>query len=451
MWKYRGILLFVSLSLSLARTSGAQEGAARPLSLKEAITLSEKKSYEILISENQRRQTAGQNLEAWRAYLPDLVVSERGVRTNDPVSVFGIKLRQGVFTQDDFSLDQLNDPDRIDNFVTAVEVRQPLLNLDAMFGKSAAGSASKAAEFAHRRTKEAVALEVEKAYYSLVLAKSNFETIEKAVTSAQTHRLEVDAAYGKGLVSEADLLSSQVRVAEVEEQRLTAELDIANAEDHLKYLLGLGDSVSIVPTDSLSIAAGDLDASDALRDATADNRSDLLALHYQAEAAHSNLWMRKGEWIPRVNAFGSTEWNDENVFGTRKNIWTLGLSLEWNIFDGLGRWGRQTEAGAAAAAASLRYKDALARGGMEIRRARRSLSTARERVGVARKAVDQSRESLRIVEARFEQGLERVSELVDKESATTSAELRLKKATYDFKIAQSELKFYSGAASNASN
>jgi outer membrane protein TolC len=82
---------------------------------------------------------------------------------------------------------------------------------------------------------------------------------------------------------------------------------------------------------------------------------------------------------------------------------------------------------------------------MEIRRAHRSLSTARERVGVAQKAVGQSRESLRIVEARFRQGLERVSELIDRESANINAELRLKKATYDFKIAQSELKFYLGS------
>jgi outer membrane protein TolC len=205
-----------------------------------------------------------------------------------------------------------------------------------------------------------------------------------------------------------------------------------------------------VPTDSLTIAEGDLDISEAPASAAPSDRSDLLSLRYQEEAARKGLWMRRGEWIPRLNAFGTTEWHDSDVFGTSKNIWTMGFALEWNIFDGLGQAGRRGQAGAAAAAASIQYKEAQARSGMEVRRAHRSLSTARERVGVAQKAVAQSRESLRIVEARFRQGLERVSELIDKESANTNAELRLKKAAYDFKIARSELKFYMGSGERTS-
>ena len=445
------LLLFLGLTLSLFRGSEAGESSPRALSLREALELANANSYQILISESQQKEAAGQNLEAWRAYLPQLIVSERGVRSNDPVSVFGIKLRQGIFTQTDFNLSQLNDPDRIDNYTTAIELRQPLINPDAMFGKSAAGSAAKASEFALARAKEAVALEVEKAYYTLVLTHRNLKTIVQAVKSAETHQREVEAAYNKGLVSEADLLSSRVRLAEMEEQRLTAGLDIANSEDHLKYLLGIEEAASIVPTDSLAITSGDLDVPDAPLDTVPEGRSDLMALRYQNEAARKNLWMRRGEWIPRLNAFGLTQWDDEDVFGTTKNHWTMGFVLEWNLLDGLGRWGREGQAGAKAVAAQTQYTEARARSAMEIRRAYRSLVTAKERVGVAEKAAGQSREGLRIVEARFQQGLERVSELIDKESANTNAQLRLQRATYDFKIAQSELKFYTGAVSEPSS
>lgn len=83
---------------------------------------------------------------------------------------------------------------------------------------------------------------------------------------------------------------------------------------------------------------------------------------------------------------------------------------------------------------------------MEVRQSYRSLVTAKERVRVAEQAVLHTGESLRIVEARFQQGLERVSELLDREAAHTDAELRLQRATYDFKVARSELRFYLGAA-----
>jgi outer membrane protein TolC len=435
-------IISISLVLLAARAGVADERAALTMSLRDARELARKNSYQILISRSQRAEAGGQNVEAWRAYVPELVVSERFVRSNDPVTAFGVKLRQGVFTAEDLDLNALNSPDEINNFATALEMRQPLFNPDAMFGKSAAALAAKSGEYSLRRTEESVSLEVEKAYYGLVLSQSNLSTIEDAVRSAETHQSEVEAAYGKGLVSEADLLASRVRLAEFEEQRLTAKLNIANAGDHLKYLLAIDEATEIVPTDTLEITGGDISVPDVPADTIPENRADLLALRYQSEAARKGLWSRWGEWLPRMNAFGSTEWNDADAFGTNKNNWTVGVVLEWKILDGLGRVGRGNEASARSAAARTQYSEARARSGMEVRRAYRSLLTAKERVGVATKAVAQSRESLRIVEARFQQGLEKVSELLDREAATTNAKLRLQQATYDFMVARSELDFY---------
>jgi outer membrane protein len=443
LFRLTALVIFVSSTLATVSVAGTP---ARPLSLQEALGLAKSNSYQILIAKSRMDETRGQNLEAWRAYLPELVVSERFVRSNDPVAVFGIKLRQGIFARSDFALDQLNDPGRIDNFATVIEVRQPLFNLDAMLGKSAAGLASKASELSLLRAEEAVVLEAEKAYYALVLSRTNLETIIDAAKSAETHHREVEAAYEKGLVSEADLLASRVRLAEVEEQRLNAGLSIANIGDHLRFLLGLDDITEIIPTDSLTITGSELVMADVPPDTVPDHRSDLMALRYQDEAARKSAWMRKSEWVPRLNAFGSTEWHDEDAFGTNRNIWNVGFMLEWNLFDGLGTLGRTRQADARSAAARTQYREALSRSGMEVRQSYRSLVTAKERVRVAEQAVLHTGESLRIVEARFQQGLERVSELLDREAAHTDAELRLQRATYDFKVARSELRFYLGAA-----
>jgi outer membrane protein TolC len=88
---------------------------------------------------------------------------------------------------------------------------------------------------------------------------------------------------------------------------------------------------------------------------------------------------------------------------------------------------------------------------MQVRQTYRGLLTARERMDVAEQAVEQSGESLRIVEARFQKGLERVSDLLSGQSAYTDAQLRLQRAMYDFKVARSELQFYLGETDHSVN
>ncbi len=443
MAKSRILLSIIMVAVLASQAFGT---TARRLSLDEALSLAKENNHQILIARSQLDKAKGQDLGGWQAFLPHLVLSEGYLRSDEPVAVFGSKLRQGIFSQDDLALDALNNPDPITNFATVIRLDQPIINMDAIYGKSSAGSAKKASEHALDRTEEKIALEVEKAYYGLILSNGNLATIDDAVETARTHYSEVKSSYDRGIVSKADLLSSQVRLAEIEEHRLTAKLNIANVSDQLKFLLGLEDVGEIIPTDSLFVSDLEKIVEEVPLDTIPAGRSDLLALYYADEAAGRGVWMQRGEWIPRLNAFGVTEWHDENIFGTNKNHWTVGVLLEWSVFDGLGQWGRKNEANALAAATRAQYREAQARSSMEVRQAYRGLITARERMDVAEQAVEQSGESLRIVEARFQKGLERVSDLLTRQSAYTDAQLRLQRAMYDFKVARSELHFYLGTA-----
>ena len=437
-------MFFVGYAVSVL---GAQ-AVVQPLSLRDALEMAKTRNYKVLIARSQLAQADGRNLESWQAFVPRFNVGGSFIRSNDPVFVFGTKLKQGVFTMEDFELDRLNNPDPINNWATTVRLEQPLINVDAFYGKSAASLGEKAGEHGLARAEETVALEVEKAYYGLILSHSNLKTIDDAVKSAKTLNDEVEAAHQKGLVSEADLLASQVRLAEMEEQQLTAKLNIANANDYLKFLLGMESTVEIVPTDSLMITDADSQFEELPPDTIPVNRHDLLALSYADKAAHRELSMRHSQWIPRLNAFGGFEWNSEQFFQDTQSNWMVGFQLEWNLLDGLGNWGRSRQAGAKSAAARTKYREAEAKSRMEVRQAHRALLTARERMRVAEKAVVHSRESLRITEARFQEGLERVSDVLYREAAYTGARLRLQRAQHDFKVAQSELDFYLGASSD---
>jgi outer membrane protein TolC len=71
---------------------------------------------------------------------------------------------------------------------------------------------------------------------------------------------------------------------------------------------------------------------------------------------------------------------------------------------------------------------------LEVRDARARLDTARERVGVAERALAQAEETLRIVRVRYRGGLTTIVELLTIEAAATEARLRRTQALHDYNL-----------------
>ncbi len=439
---YKAVILSILLSFSLTSISFTQDGKIRALSLQEALDLAEKNNYQILIRKSQVEKASGENLESLSGFLPKFSISENYIRSNDPVTVFSLKLKQGIFSQSDFNLSTLNHPEEIDNFTTAFQIQQPVFNLDAIFGKSAAHLKKKASEAIWQRTQQAVKLQVKKAYFALILAQENLSTIQEALQSARAHHKDAQLAYQEGLVTKADVLAAEVRVLELEEQRIEAENQISSAGDNLKFLLGLKEDTRIIPSDSLGIPStsiAEVDENFALT-----QRYDLRAVRLQAQATRRVTWMKRSGWLPRLNAFATIEWNAAQAFSKDASNWSVGFQLQWNLFDGLGHWGRTRQAVAQASEMETRVHQLQEQAKMELHKARRAVQAAKKRLQVATTAVKQAQESLRIVEARYEEGLEKTSDLLDAEARLTQAKLRLLKAKHDYNVALSELEFARG-------
>jgi len=422
--------------------ASARDGEVRPLSLAEAVQIARENSYQVRMARSRVKQASGQNLESLSGFFPRLSISENYVKSNDPVNVFGLKLKQGVFSQQDFSLSLLNNPDSFENFTTAFHIQQPIFNLDAFWGKAAADLGVKASKASAERIEETVLLNVKKAYFGLILAADNERAMAQAVASASAHRDNAKVAFEQGLINRADYLGAEVRVAELQEQLITARHQIANASDMLKFMMGLPEDVLIVPTDSLQMPVARAHA--AAAPGLSLERSDLQAMRFQLKAASRNHWMQRSTWVPRLNAFGTFEWNASEAFHKDATSWIIGVQLRWDLFGGFGKFGRSKQAAAKKEQAAVQYQRAEEHARLEVRKAERALKAATERIEVAQAAVAQASESLRIVEERFNQGLEKAADLLDKEVALTNSKLRLLKAKHDFNVARSDLDYAVG-------
>ena len=94
----------------------AETVSEEPISLDQAIQIAlEKNPLRKAALADQKAAVAGVQ-QARSLLLPHIGFSETATRGNDPVYVFGTKLRQQRFTTADFALNELNRPTPIGNF-----------------------------------------------------------------------------------------------------------------------------------------------------------------------------------------------------------------------------------------------------------------------------------------------------------------------------------------------
>jgi outer membrane protein TolC len=76
---------------------------------------------------------------------------------------------------------------------------------------------------------------------------------------------------------------------------------------------------------------------------------------------------------------------------------------------------------------------------LEVRQQYLGAVEAREKIAVARTAVEQAKENYRITEERFKAGVTTNTEVLDAESLLISAQANLTNAVYDFQSAKARL------------
>lgn len=438
---------FFALLVAGLATFSQADAATVKLSLDDALKMARERNTMLKAQRAKNEQADARIVQSRQAYLPKVTLSETLLHSNDPGAVLVGKLQQesafyDLMTMDmgDFALDKLNHPAAITDFHTSLQVQQPIFNRDAIIGGKMARSARKAQGFMTDRAAENIELNVKKAFYGLILAKKNLDATEQSIRIMQGYSSEAARGYAAGLVTKSDKLSTEVRLAELRDQKLQIQDAIKNAQDALRTMLALAPGDTVQPVGDLKVDAK-IPAS--ATKANADGRSDLKALEAFQEVTGYQHDMARAQYLPRVNAFAQQNWHDNSFLGTEGSSWTIGLNVQWNIYDGMATKGKVQEAKAQALEAQYNYQAAKEQSDMEIAVARRALVSSRERIALTQKSLEAARVSFDFIGEQFRTGMAMTFELLMREQAYTWAKMRLNQAKYDYCIAKSELEYYS--------
>ncbi|HEY9169912.1 MAG TPA: TolC family protein [Lutibacter sp.] len=407
------------------------------VSLETVLEKVEKNNYSIKISGQDYNAAKADYNQTNAIFLPNISISHTAMATTNPLMAFGSKLNQEILTQADFDPTLLNDPGEVKNFTTKIEIQQPIFNADGLFMRKAAKAKMNAVELQSERTKDYITLEVTKAYMQLQVAYKAVEVLEKAKEAAIENKKIADNNFKQGYMQKADILSVEVHLTEVENQLLSAKSSVQNASDNLKFLMGEQNETVLKPASELK---AELDLT-VYNENISQNRADINAMQLSTEAYNNMHKANKMSYLPSLNAFGSYEIYDDQIFGTEAKGYLVGAQLSWNVFDGYKRIGKIQKSKAELDKAEISLDQYKNQSNLDFNMAKRQLKDAENKLILTNLASEQSKEALRIRTNRFEQGLEKTSDLLISETQYIQKQLEYLQTVFNYNFTKAYVAF----------
>jgi len=418
--------------------------AQEQLTLRQAIDQALGQSPQATIARADSQDADSASRLARSALLPQLNFTEDISRGNDPVYVFGTRLRQRQFTQADFALNALNFPSPIGNFATrftgqwtafdSFKTQKEIHRAD-LFKESSSAAA--------RAVDQQIVFRVVTAYQQVLYAQREIDVAQHNQETAVALLASVDDHVKAGLAVESDRMSAAVNSAARQEELIAARGDLDLAWAELREATGAPDLKPSELKPMQPHAFPDRTVEEELAIAK-NSRPDLRALGMAQLAQSSALGAAKSAFGPRVSAYGNWEEDRTSIGGAGGNNWMAGVQISVDI---LPIEKREQVARESAAKQKVDAQVSATRQHLrlEVSQAHIHRQTATAQLNVAKAALDQSAESLRIVRNRYGAGLATITDLLRAEDAERESQTSYWHAVYGNVMAYSELLFATGS------
>ncbi len=371
--------------------------------------------------------------QARSARLPRLGASATYMITDNAPQAFMMKLNQRQLDMSAPGFD-FNAPDDTENIRLSLGVKYRLYDgaRGARIGGAGVGGQITAAQ--EQAVRNTLVHEVTRGYYQ-VLAAQAFVTVQTAALASLEESLRVAGErFASGSAVRTDVLNLEVQTAQARENLIRARNGVQLAIAALNTAIG-HEAVSEagLPTPVLKPVAPVPVPADAEH-----ARPEMRIGELEAQSA---VWMLKAarrERGPVLNAFGSTDWDSEDLSDTERS-YTAGVALEWEWFSGFEKGAKVDEARQLLQAAEAGRDQVRRELALDRRQATLALEEAWARLQVTSQAVGSAEEALRITRAQYTEGAAEISVLLVAELGLTETRMRDTAAMYDYQIARSNL------------
>lgn len=299
---------------------------------------------------------------------------------------------------------------------------------------------SEGAHLGAELARTALAFQTIQAYDAVLYLRAAVRVQDEQIKTLTEHITMMQKRTAAGTGTDFDVLTSEVRVATVRNQRSDLTNALAKAEAALGRLLGRPDARDLPLTGTFA-PGGATPALDSLMATGLHQRQEMRAAVIEEEAARLELRVAGTSDRPNVNAgvaYGVRNGFMPNLDVLRGNL-AASVRVEVPIIDGGRTAHREEAAEAMLRAAESRRADLDAQIRMEVRQAYADVVSASEKVATSTLQVRQAREALALARKKFDAGTITNLDLLDTETALQQADLLYLQSLYARTLSMSGL------------
>ena len=187
-----------------------------------------------------------------------------------------------------------------------------------------------------KNTVSKTVLDVQKAFYGVLLAKAVRDITDSSFTNAQENFKNVKALYAQGMVSEFDKLQAEVQVENIRPVLLRMENVLKSAKDGFKIILGIDQSAEIDVSGDIVLEPIDVSDENELIAEAMESNFNIKSLDLKKQVDEAFIQLDVAGYWPTLAGFanytyaGSSDtWNFQNY-----SYSTIGLNLSINLWEG---------------------------------------------------------------------------------------------------------------------
>jgi len=292
-----------------------------------------------------------------------------------------------------------------------------------------------------RQSKHVTAFNTKRAFFGYLLAKEFVGVVQEAERVAKENLENVKSMYEVGMASKMDLLRSEVRLTNMQPQIIEARNSVRIAELNLKTLLGLDLSQPIEIKGALRYEPYEPVLEECVTVALA-RRPEVKQLDFRRKMAGETLKLSRAGFLPSLAISGTYNfWADK--FNFHKDTWSsfyaVNLVLNVPIFNGLRESAQIAQSKAMIKEIELNQQALRDAVEFEVRQSVLLLQEAKESLLSQEKNIEQAKESLRITQLNFNEGMATTLDVISAEAAYSQAQVNYSQALYNYVVAVAEL------------
>ncbi len=432
--KSRFSMMLTIIFLSVTTAAFSQTNPADSLTLNEAVRM--------VLSTNPAVQQAAEQIDASRAGVKvsrSPLYPEGGVSLNytriGPIPAFSFPGFGNIVLAPANNYDE-----HIGFSVTVYDFDRQQKSVD--LAKTQVKSAKDGLEL----VRQDLAYSTIQTFYTILFLQRSIRVQNDEINTLNEHLLMTKKKVAAGTATDFDVLTTQVRVAAAQDEKISLENSLSNTEIVIRRLLGL-------PQDSPVRLAGEFSETpislnmDSLTGVAMENRVELKSANDEMATAQARYNVASAADNPSLNvavAYGFKNGYEPNLNAWRGNF-AAAAQLQIPIsgfvpfFGGYRKESMEEEAGAGMKAAESYKSNVVQEVKADVQRSIVDLRSSMENLRTTDVSVQQAESALSLAKIRYEAGTVTNLDLLDAETALAQARLMRLRALYRYVIGTYEL------------